>query len=171
MFKRENWRSGRFGDGKSYGVWYGATKEETSVLETSWICYCLARDNTALRGEVFTSERVMYEAQIKTAAAIDLTHAIELFPKLVHPLDYSYCQTLGKNLLQADRQMLLTPSARQKNGVCTPLFSPKPIRSTQKIYYLKINVYPDGHIGVDSAREKVKIFVKVADLANPYGIS
>jgi len=168
VFKKENWNTGRFGDGKSYGVWYGAEEEETSVLEACWVCYRLAKDNMSPHNEVYASERAMYSAQIQTEFAIDVTNEKNLFSKLIHPVDYGYCQMLGQKIFESHYQMLKTPSARKKKRTCTPIFSPDPIKNTQRIYYLKINVYPDGQIGVDSSQEKVRTLIKVADLQAPY---
>lgn len=168
VFKKENWNYGRFGDGKSYGVWYGAEEEETSVLEACWISYRLAKDNVSSHHEVYVSERAMYSAQIQALYAIDLTKEENLLLKLIHPIDYGYCQTLGQKIFEGHYQMLKTPSARRRNGICTPIFSPDPIKNTHRIYYLKINVYPDGQIGVDSSQDKVRTLVKASTLLAPY---
>ena len=98
VFKKENWRNGRFGDGQEYGVWYGAEDELTSVYEASWVAYRFGKDNVLNKGEVYTTDRAMYEAQISTDRSVDLIQEKKNFDLLVHPTDYSFCQSLGKKM-------------------------------------------------------------------------
>ncbi len=168
VFQKENWNYGRFGDGKTYGVWYGAEQEETSVLEACWVSYRLAQDNVSPRNGVYTGERAMYTALIQSESAVDLTGEKDWLEPLVDSTDYSFGQALGKKMFESRFQMIRTPSARKVGGICTPIFSPEAINHPQRIYYLKINVYPDGSIGVDSSREMVRFFLKGFELQNPY---
>lgn len=167
VFKKENWNTGRFGDGTSYGVWYSALDQETSIYESAWVAYRLAKDNVLSKNEVYCNERAMYSAHINSEKMIDLSKVDKsIHAQLVHPRDYSYCQGLGKKIVAAHHHVLATPSARKVSGLCTPLFSPEPIWQTQRIYYLKINVYPDGSIGVNSSQ--INCLLQAEDLAAPY---
>src|SRR5690606_1056057 len=73
VFKEHHWNQGRFSDGTSYGVWYSAEQALTSVYEAAWISFCLAQDNILASHEVYTSDRRMYSAQIKSKQGLDLT--------------------------------------------------------------------------------------------------
>ena len=168
VFEREHWNYGRFGDGKSYGVWYAAEDEITSVTEACWVAYQLAKDNVLPKGEVYHSERAMYLADVDSKASLDLTKEKTLFNQLVHPSDYKFCQALGKKIVESKIEVLRTLSARKKGGICNPIFSPTPIKNPQRIYYLKINVYPDGEIGVDSSQELIRNLFQATDLQSPY---
>ena len=84
VFEKEKWREGRFGDGKRYGVWYGAEKEITSVYESCWTAYLLGLDNVISKGEVYTVDRAMYEAKVSTLGAIDLCEENKFLSKFSH---------------------------------------------------------------------------------------
>lgn len=165
VFKKENWNYGRFGDGKTYGVWYSAETEETSLYESSWVAYRLAKDNMLPKNEVYCNERAMYSADISSELAVDLTEEKIFKNQLVHPSDYSYCQALGRKMVEHHYHLLRVPSARKVLGICIPLFSPDPIQHPQRIYYLKINVYPDEMISIHSSQTNFSL--KVSDLQVP----
>lgn len=172
VFQRQNWREGRFGDGKEYGVWYGAEDQVTSVYEICWgQLYRLAEDNIFKYGEIYTTDRKMYKAQIGTSQAADLLGDKEFLPALVHSTDYAFCQALGKKLIQENYKMLRTPSARRRGGVCTPLFSPDIIQSWNHEYYFSVHIHPNGVIGVNSVREEINFSLSGRELGNPYGLS
>lgn len=170
VFEKQNWRSGRFGDGQDYGVWYGAEDEITSVYEASWVAYRLGRDNIFPAGQIYTTDRSMFEACIETKLLADLTPRKDCFSQLVNPTDYSFCQALGKKLIQENFQMIRTPSARRRDGICTPVLSPDPIKKWSFLYYLKIHIHPDGFIGVNSTHTPLNFSLEASQLESPYGM-
>lgn len=169
VFKTGNWNQGRFGDGQEYGVWYGAEEELTTIFEACWVVFQLAKDNTMPQGEVYTGDRAMYHAKVVSQKMVDLLHKAEIFNSLVHPVDYSFCQALGKKLVKESVEMVRTPSARKHGGICTPLFSPTPIQKAERVYYVRIHVSPDRSIGVESSRENLNLCLNAENLADPYG--
>src|SRR4030095_9313989 len=169
VFQREHWREGRFGDGKEYGVWYGAEDQTTSVYEVCWgQLYRLAKDNIFQHGEIYTTDRKMYKARIGASRAADLAGEKEFLSHLVHPSDYTFCQDMGKKLIRENYQMLRTPSARRIGGVCTPLFAPEVIQGWRHEDYFTLHIHPNGMIGVNSVREEINFSLTGRDLANPY---
>jgi RES domain. len=164
VFKKENWRAGRFGDGREFGVWYGAEDALTSVYEACWVAFRLGRDNVLKQGEVYTSDRKMVEAEVATEKALDVTRETSIFNQLVDPEDWSYCQDLGAKLHRSEIELLRTPSARKLAGICVPLFSPAPIKTCGFLYYLQIHVAPSGAIGVNSSRAEMNFSLNRSDL-------
>ncbi len=170
VFKRENWGYGRFGDGKSYGVWYGAEEEATSVCEASWTAYRLAQDNMKGHGEVYTTDRAMYQARLSSELAVDITTSRKYAKPLRHPTDYAFCQALGQEMNAVGHEILRTHSARKTDGICTPVFAPQAIKQVTRSYDLKINVSPDGFIGISSAHEAMNFSLSAEQLRDPYGL-
>lgn len=170
VFEKENWREGRFGDGKHYGVWYGAEKEITTVYESCWIAYKLGLDNVLQKGEVYTVDRAMYKAKVDTLEAIDLTKDNTFRDQLIHPTDYQFCQNLGRTVYREGQDLIRTLSARMIDEVCTPIFSPNAIKATAWIYYLNIHCHPTGLIAINSTHLELNFTLNFSQLANPYNI-
>lgn len=167
VFKKENWRSSRFSDGQSYGVFYSAEDELTSIYEASWWAYQLAQDNVWPRGEVYTSDRVMYRAFIEAEQLADLTREENYFESLIDPYDYHFCQSLGRAVQEKSWQALRTHSARRKRGICIPVFSLEVIKEPLILYYLKFHVNPDGVINVVSGHDEANFSIRASELL-PY---
>ncbi len=163
VFKKERWGIGRFGDGLTYGVWYSAEDELTSVYEAAWTCYQLAVDNVLPHQEVYTSDRVMYEGAIATEKMCDLVPQ-ENFHSLLTQSDYGFCQSLGKRVVEQNIHMMRTPSARRHGGVCTPIFSSEAIRDIAFLYYLNFHVLPQGNIHIVSAHSGMNITLQAEQL-------
>lgn len=155
VFQKEKWNVGRFGDGEDYGVWYAAEEELTSVYEACWTAYRLARDNVLSRGEVYTTDRVMFTAHVSTDQAVDLTKENDFFNQLTVSEDYRFCQKLGRKIHESKMELIRTCSARQLSGICIPVFSPKSIQSISFSYNLVLSIFPDGMIHVSSIREGI----------------
>lgn len=168
IFQREGWRAGRFGDGQTYGVWYSAEEEETSVDEACYWAYRLGLDNILSHGEVYPSDRDMYRAEIKASHGVDLLASGESLSGLVHPRDYSHCQELGSRAVREGVQALRSPSARRVGGNCLPVFDALAIQEASFTYSLHISVKPDGFIAVHSLDGSWSRSLKAADLEDPY---
>ena len=155
VFRKEHWGYSRFSDGRSYGVWYGAEEEMTSIVEASWWAFQLGRDNVLNKSEIYTTDRCMYESQVETNAALDLTQAERYKAQLCDPDDYSYCHRLAHEAIQQGVHMFRTCSARYPRGVCTPIFESAAIKSAEKVYYLRFHISPDGNVAVHSSRKEM----------------
>lgn len=168
VFKRENWSAGRFGDGKTYGVLYSAEDEETSIYEASWVAFQLGKDNVLKKGEVYTVDRRMFRIHASSERCADLSAQADCFDLLTHPRNYSFCWSLGEQLVKEGFELLRTPSARKAQGVCVPIFSPVCLESFVSEYYLKIYINPEGGIDVASSRKEAKLHLEASDLSDPY---
>lgn len=154
VFERGHWNGGRFGDGSAYGVWYASEDELTSISEACWNAYQLGRDNVLQRGEVYTVDRRMFDAQISAGRALDLIGRMEFYEDLIASEDYS-----EKNF-----EMIRTPSARRKEGICTPVFLPHVIKKNAYLYDLKLYINPNGLMTVSSPHEEMNFTVQARDL-------
>jgi RES domain-containing protein len=167
-FQKGNWRCGRFGDGKGYGIWYGAEDPLTTVYEACYWTFQLGRDNVFPLSEVYTTDRKMYKASIETKFAWDLSKNEEYHHLLTHPTDYTFCQNLGNEVILKKIEILKTPSARKTDGICVPIFLPTSIKKANFIYYLRIHANPDGNIGVHSSCETMNFSLSYEKLKDPY---
>ena len=111
----------RFSNG-AFGVWYGALDEQTSIRETSYkrpeIDFV---DFSNANGPIIQCRR-LFRADLATESSVDLTSISEIYTSLTSD-DYGFCQELGAHAVREGIDMFLTPSARQRSGICTPVFS------------------------------------------------
>ncbi len=170
VFERHRWRWGRFSDGCHYGVWYGAEDPLTTLYEAAWWAYRLGQDNVFPHGEVYSVDRSMYVAQINSLRSIDLSGDEKHFSSLVHPENYDFCQALGKKLVEEGFEVLRTPSARRRGGVCAPVFHPRVLRRCEFLYYLRFHLGADGRIAVSSAKADMNFSLQAEELHSPYGL-
>ncbi len=170
VFERHRWRWGRFGDGYNYGVWYGAEDPLTTLYEAAWWAYRLGKDNVLTHGEVYSVDRSMYVAQSHSSRSLDLSDDAEYLLRLVHPEDYGFCQALGKKLVEESFEILRTPSARRRGGVCTPVFHPRVLQNCEFLYYLRFHLGGDGRIAVSSSKTEMNFSLQAEDLRSPYGL-
>lgn len=170
VFRRENWSNGRFSDGSSFGVWYGAEDEMTSIFEACWTTFRFGSDNVLPKNETYTVDRRLFRAQATTERACDLVDSKKDLPQLVHPYDYSFCQELGAAMAKEKYHLLRTPSARRIDGVCIPVFEPEAIDEVAHDYFFKIHVNPDRSINVNGGRPYLNFTTSVEELEDPYGI-
>ena len=92
----KNWQASRFSDG-TYGVWYGSDSVETTVYESVYHWYKgLLCDAGFDRQEVIAERKVYWVAC--GAALLDLRAASNEYPDLLHPSDYSFCQSVGARI-------------------------------------------------------------------------
>lgn len=171
VFAKHQWRRGRFGDGREYGVWYGAEEEITSTYEASYWAFQLGKDNVQSKGEVYTSDRKMYRAELHSEKCADLFETSSYFHQLIHPADPSFCHALGLKIKKEGIEMIRTPSARRVSGHCIPVFTPNAIQNASFIYYLKIYCNPDGQITTSSSQSELNLRFNFEDLQNPYEIA
>lgn len=170
VFQKEHWSQGRFGKGNQYGVLYAAEDEITSVYESAWIAFRIGKDNVLKQGEVYTQDRRMFQVSVSTERAMDVMEQTKFLNSLVHPSDYSFCQSMGGQLVKESFQLLRTASARRTGGICTPVFSSDCIQDYRSEYYLKIYVNPGGLIDITSSREENCFNLLASSLENPYNL-
>lgn len=141
-FDERFWRWGRFGDG-SFGVWYGALDEETSIKETLYHRPEIDRNDLKSAVNPIIQARRLFKADLTPKKFSDLCVYVQAYPLLVHESDYSFCQSLGSYAIQEKLDLFLTPSVRNPNGICIPVFSAKIIKDKAIRSYL--NIFPlDG---------------------------
>lgn len=144
----------RFSDG-SFGVWYGALDAETSTRETLYHCLVFAQEEIRKTNDPVINERVMFLANIASKRSADMLDSIEVFPDLIHPTDYTLCQTIGAACRVQGVELLRTLSARKSDGVCVPVFTPNAIKAEKKIYYLRYTFTRDGEAIVTTINDRV----------------
>jgi hypothetical protein len=137
-----NFPIGRFGDGMDYGVLYCALDLQTSedeaihhaVLEFLSIKH-------RMKEEVFIIDRKMVKFGFK-GSFLNLRNEIKIKKQIISE-DYSFCQELGKRFYK-EVDALQTPSARNADGTCFPLFNPECVRNfdTKKsfVYNFRISI-------------------------------
>lgn len=153
LFQEVGWRRGRFGNGKTYGVWYGALEEETSIKETLYWSRMFAK-NFLEKKESITIDRKMYSAQCVSEKSVDLRSLVKNYPKIVHKTDYSFCHQLGEYAVKNKIGLYLTPSVRNPGGTCAPVFSVDVIKKENFSYYMHYTFYQDGRACVTRDKDE-----------------
>jgi hypothetical protein len=104
-------------------VWYGSDSVETTVYESVYHWYKgLLCDAGFDRQEVIADRKVYWVAC--GAALLDLRAASNEYPDLLHPSDYSFCQSVGARIHREGHPGLLTPSVRRSAGENVVVFNP-----------------------------------------------
>lgn len=126
----------RFSDG-SFGVWYGALDEDTSIRETSHKRPELDANDFKNALAPIIQCRQLFKVSLKSEAAVDLINKPELRASLISD-DYQVCQDLGAYAVKRKIEMYLTPSARNHGGICIALFAPGCVKdeTVMKTYLL-----------------------------------
>lgn len=122
----------------AFGVWYGSLEEATSIRES--LCWFYRHNQERLKDKNIVAHRKMFQANLETKRAVDLRMTDER-TKLTDE-DRTYTQKLGSYAKAMGIDMYLTPSARNKNGTCTPVFFPKAIKKDKVAYYLRFTLTP-----------------------------
>ncbi len=154
VFEKTNWRQGRFGDGKKYGVWYGAIEKETSILEGLYSVYKNVKEDIANSSRPVVIDRRMLKAQITANRAIDLRLCSEHYAQLINN-NYTFCQELGAYAVEDGIDLFLTPSARNLGGTCVPIFSPSAIKSDKTIYYIHFSFHNEGEVQITTDEDQI----------------
>lgn len=144
VFEKLYWRYSRFGDGMSYGIWYGALDKATSIQESFYWSYLFSKPDLQKSSKPIQIDRKMFEADLEGKRAVDLRPLTPDYPQLVDPVDYSFCQELGKHAVESKIDFYLNFSARKKNGTCLPVFNPASLLRDRFLYYFHFIFYPDG---------------------------
>jgi hypothetical protein len=151
VFEQLNWRLGRFSDG-SFGVWYGAKDEQTSIMEGLYWSYKINKEDIAQSKRPVIIDRKMFEADCDSARAVDLFKLPEISDQLTSE-DYVFCQELGLHAVKEGIGMYLTPSARNSAGVCVPVFDSKVIRKDRMLYFCHFTFFPNGQVQITTDKD------------------
>lgn len=118
----KHWQKSRFSDG-SFGVWYGSESVETTVHESAyhWVRGLLG--DAGFDQTTVIAERKVYWVACH-AALLDVRHLAAQAPELLHPSDYSFCQTVGTRVHREGHPGLLTRSVRRPAGENLAIFNP-----------------------------------------------
>lgn len=111
----KEWSKSRFSDG-SFGVWYGANSLETTIHETVYHWRKHLLEDAGFNQPGIVVERRVYEVHCQ-ADLIDLRPAIDDFPALIHPADYTFTQQIGARLFHQGHPGVITNSARGPGNV------------------------------------------------------
>ncbi|MES2613836.1 MAG: RES family NAD+ phosphorylase [Bdellovibrionota bacterium] len=133
----------RFSDG-SFGVWYSALDEKTSISETLYWSYRHWKKDIEIAKNPYVTDRKIFRAKIKTTKLCDLSEMVQEFPNLIHKEDYTFCQNLGKSGRENLVEAFLTLSVREEGGKCMPIFVPQIIEQVQFIRFWHYTFYKDG---------------------------
>jgi hypothetical protein len=118
----KHWQASRFSDG-TYGVWYGSDSVETTVYESVCHWYKSLLSDAGFDRQVVIAERKVYRVACG-AALLDFRTASNECSDLLHPADYSFCQSVGARIHREGHPGLLTPSARRSAGENVVIFNP-----------------------------------------------
>ena len=158
----KHWQSSRFSDG-SYGVWFGSDSVETTVYESAYHWYSGFLTDAGFEREAVIAERTVFLVSC-AAALLDLRRASALYPDLLHPTDYGYCQSVGARIHREGHPGLLIQSVRRSAGENLAIFNPsvlsQPRHHCHLTYFLQ-----HGQIQVRKQPNSVWLNLSLADLA------
>lgn len=118
----KHWQTSRFSDG-SFGVWYGSDSVETTVHESACHWYRGLLSDAGFEQLAVIAERKVYWVACN-AALLDFRPAVTAQPELLHPSDYTFCQTVGARIHREGHPGLLTRSVRRPAGENLAIFNP-----------------------------------------------
>lgn len=118
----KHWQTSRFSDG-SFGVWYGAESVETTVHESAYHWYRGLLRDAGFEQLAVVAERKVYWVACN-AALLDFRQLAHAQPELLHPSDYTFCQTVGSRIHHEGHPGLLTQSVRRPAGESFAIFNP-----------------------------------------------
>lgn len=157
----KHWQTSRFSDG-SFGVWYGSDSVETTVHETAYHWYRGLLSDAGFEQMAVIAERKVYWVTCN-AALLDFRQAAAAQPELLHPSDYTFCQTVGARIHREGHPGLLTRSVRRPAGENVAIFNPavlsNPRHNCQLTYKLE-----DGQIMVEKQPGATWITLNAAGL-------
>lgn len=124
----------RYSDG-TYGVWYGADDLDTTVYETvhHWRAGLLSDAEGFLKPGV-SLERKVYLVRCDSAL-IDLRPAVQKFPALIYPDDYTATHAIGRKMHHEGHPGLVSKSARCE-GEIYAVFTPDVLSNARHTCFL-----------------------------------
>jgi hypothetical protein len=130
-FNPKNWYRNRFSAG-TWRVLYSAESTETSLKESLYHKRNFYSEE--LNKKPISIDLRLIKLKVESNQGIDLTSIPSLDQNQLTSKDesgYPYCQNLAKHFLLIGTQLFRTFSARDKHGICTPIFD---LKAVQKDY-------------------------------------
>ena len=137
---------GRFSN-RTFGVWYGALEEKTSVKEALFHRPEIEPCDLRNAANPIISQRRLFIATVEANEALNLVAHTENVPLLVEPNSseaYPFCQKLAAEVKDLGVEMLLTPSVRNEGGICVPVFEKECIKSDKILKNINFIFPKDG---------------------------
>jgi hypothetical protein len=139
-FDASNWQATRFGDGRSFGVWYGSLELETTVYETVFHAHRFIVDSFPGLDRDVVRERRVFDVRCE-ALLVDLRGRESTHPDLVSRTSYSFTQALGRFLQEQGQNGLLVQSARWR-GTNAAVFSAQRLSNVRDKLFLTYRINP-----------------------------
>jgi hypothetical protein len=139
-FDASNWQATRFGDGRSFGVWYGSLELETTVYETVFHAHRFIVDSFPGLDRGVVRERRVFDVRCE-ALLVDLRGRESTHPDLVSRTSYSFTQALGRFLQEQGQNGLLVQSARWR-GTNAAVFSAQRLSNVRDKLFLTYRINP-----------------------------
>ena len=122
----------RFGTRLMPSYFYASEKPITALAETAYYRFIFLQDMQTPYEKVIDSSHTLFSATVVAERCLDLpaTYFASVKQKLVDPVDYRYCQSVGDWAVnQHDTQMIRSESARLASTFNVAIASPSVIRS------------------------------------------
>lgn len=135
-FEAAHWQATRFGDGRSFGVWYGSEAMETTIYETVYHWRKFVRDSFGDVDEEIPADRRIVLARCQ-GLLVNLVGKEVDFPNLIDPdeSNYAFTQQVASYLVQNRQSGLLVKSARCE-GVNAAIFNKDILSNPRDFCYL-----------------------------------
>lgn len=139
-FDAANWQATRFGDGRSFGVWYGSLELETTVYETVFHAHRFIADSFPELDRDVVRERRVFDVRCE-GLLVDLRGRESSHPDLVSRTSYSFSQALGRYLQEQGQNGLLVKSARYQ-GTNAAVFNARRLSNVRDKLFLTYRINP-----------------------------
>jgi len=139
-FDASNWQATRFGDGRSFAVWYGSLELETTVYETVFHAHRFIVDSFPGLDRDVVGERRVFDVRCE-ALLVDLRGRESTHPDLVSRTSYSFTQALGRYLQEQGQNGLLVKSARCR-GTNAAIFNGQRLSNVRDKLFLTYRINP-----------------------------
>lgn len=163
QFPFEHWQESRFSQGK-FGVWYGASRLETTVYETAyhWLKRTLLEEGELPVGREL--QRKVYTVDVD-ALLLDIRGLAKIYPALISLSDYSLTQQIGQVVDRQGHPGLITKSARCSGDVHA-IFNPSVLSDPLPVKWLSYQIIDSGITTISSGKTEL-MKIKYADLLRP----
>lgn len=155
-FTTEPFMSSRYGDG-TYPIWYGSLAIDTTIHETCWHMFNELSGTEGI-DETVIRERAIYSVNCRSLL-FDLVSKKEDFPDLIAD-HYTFTQQVGKRIQQEGHPGLLTPSARDPEGINAVIFSQDALENARLNHYLTY-IYDPEQNKISIEREPGNIYLEI----------
>jgi len=121
-FNPKNWNKSRYSDG-TWEVFYSAQSEKTALKESIYHKRKMYREEILQKAVVIDLNSASLEINSNHCIDLNLLSGVNK-SKLTSQDEsgYPYCQKLTKRLRNRGAELFKAPSARDRDGVCIPIF-------------------------------------------------